>query len=163
MPTLEEQLIKYLEDAHALEQHVDKQLDRMIATTDDAQMQEHLRHHKDETRRHVELLEGRLRAHGATPSRLKDAGMIFGALGKGLIDKVRSDNAGKNARDGYFAEHMEIAAYELLERVAVRANDEDTADVARRNRADEQAMASKIADSWDRVVELSLREEGVTA
>jgi ferritin-like metal-binding protein YciE len=44
-----------------------------------------------------------------------------------------------------------------------RAGDIDTADVARRNRPDEQAMAEKIACSWDRVVELGLREEGVTA
>ena len=58
--------------------------------------------------------------------------------------------------------HREIASYELLERVARRAGDEATVEVARRNRADEQAMAKKIANNWDRVVELALSEQGVT-
>jgi ferritin-like metal-binding protein YciE len=158
---LKKQLINYIEDAHALEQHVARELDVMIDTTQDEEMLEHLRQHKDETERHERLLRERLEAHGTAPSRVKDAGAIFSALGKGLIDKARRDNAGRNARDGYVAEHMEIASYELLERVARRAGDEDTAHVAERNRADEEAMAQKIASSWDRVVELSLREEGV--
>jgi hypothetical protein len=33
----------------------------------------------------------------------------------------------------------------MLERVADRAGDKETADVARRDKADEQAMAAKIA------------------
>jgi hypothetical protein len=45
--------------------------------------------------------------------------------------------------------------------VADRAGDKETADVARRNKADEQAMAAKIAALWDLAVDLSLKEEGV--
>ena len=161
MATLQEQLVKYLTDAHALEQQVSRQLDGMISTTEDPEMRGHLEHHKEETSRHIELLAGRLEAHGAEPSKVKDAANIATALGKGLLDKVRPDNAGKNARDGFVAEHLEIASYELLERVAERAGDSETADVARRNRADEEAMAEKIAASWDKVVDLSLRQEGV--
>ena len=163
MATIQEQLVKYLGDAHSLEQHVSRQLDGMIATTDDPEMREHLEHHKEETERHKELLAERLDAHGEEPSIVKDAGQIFAALGKGMLDAARPDNAGKNARDGFVAEHLEIASYELLERVATRAGDEETADVARRNRADEEAMAEKIAASWDKVVDLSLEQEGVTA
>ena len=159
--TIQEQLVKYLTDAHALEQHVSRQLDAMISTTDDPEMREHLEHHKEETERHRELLEERLRAHDAEPSTIKDTANIFAALGKSMLDAARPDNAGKNARDGFVAEHLEIASYELLERVATRAGDEETADVARRNRADEEAMAEKIAASWDKVVDLSLEQEGV--
>jgi ferritin-like metal-binding protein YciE len=71
------------------------------------------------------------------------------------------DRAGPNARIGFVTEHMEIAAYEVLERIAVRAGDQDTADAARRNRAEEQAMADRIAASWDSVVDLMLAEEGL--
>jgi ferritin-like metal-binding protein YciE len=161
MADLQEQLVKYIEDAHAVEQHMLRALDNMISTTEDPEMRGHLEHHKQETERHRQLLEERLRAHGASPSAVKDAGQIFLAMSKGIVDKVRHDNAGKNARDGFVAEHLEIASYELLERVARIAGDEATADVARRNRADEEAMVEKIRASWDKVVRQSLEQEGV--
>jgi ferritin-like metal-binding protein YciE len=163
MTDLEQQLVNYIEDAHAVEQHMLYALDQMIGTTEDSQMRGHLQHHREETERHRRLLEERLEAHGHTPSAVKDAGQILIALSKGIVDKARSDNAGKNARDGYVAEHLEIACYELLERVATIAGDEATADVARRNRADEQAMATKIASSWDKAVRESLEQEGIGA
>jgi len=50
----------------------------------------------------------------------------------------------------------------LLERIAERAGDTETAEVARQNRADEEAMAKKIEGHWDKFAELSLKEEGVT-
>ena len=153
--------MKYLSDAHALEQHVARQLDVMIRTTTDPEMKGHLEHHKQETEQHKESLRERLEAHGAAPSAVKDAGQIVMALGAGMATFARQDKAGKNARDAFTAEHMEIASYELLERVARLAGDEATAEVAARNRADEQAMAQKIAASWDRAAMESLRQEGV--
>ncbi len=58
---------------------------------------------------------------------------------------------------------LEIAAYQLLERVAMRAGDERTAEVARTNRAEEEDMARFIEMHWDDVAMQSLREEGVLA
>jgi ferritin-like metal-binding protein YciE len=124
-------------------------------------MRGHLEHHKEETERHRELLEGRLKAYGESPSSVKDAGQVLAAMSKGIIDKARTDNAGKNLRDGFVAEHLEIASYELLERVAKLAGDEETADVARRNRADEEAMVQKIQSAWDKGTIESLEQEGV--
>jgi ferritin-like metal-binding protein YciE len=77
---------------------------------------------------------------------------------KGAVDSVRGDKPGKNARDGFVTEHAEIAAYELLERLAIRAGDTETAEVARQNRVDEEAMAEKIAASWDHVLDLTLAD-----
>lgn len=158
---IRDQLIDQIEDAHALEQHVLRQLDVLIETTGDVDLVDHFRHHKEETERHERLLRERLSFYGEKPSPVKEAGSIFAAISKGFVDRVRTPNAARNARDGFTAEHLEIATYELLERVARRAGDDDTADVARRNRAEEEAMAAKIAACWDRVVELSLREQGV--
>jgi ferritin-like metal-binding protein YciE len=158
----QEQLINYLEDAHALEQHVNVALTALISAAPDVpELQDPLTHHKEETQQHIQRLEERLAAYGKSPSKVKDAGMIFGATGLGAITKLRKDNAGKAARDGYTAEHLEIAAYELLERVARRAGDEDTAEVARLNRADEEAMANKISESWDLALDLSFEQEGL--
>jgi ferritin-like metal-binding protein YciE len=159
--TVQEKLVDYIEDAHAMEQNVLQMLESMIATTSDAEILEELEHHKMETERHEQLLRQRLEAHGRDASLRKEAQSIGAALLKGVTDQVRGDKAGKNARDGFVTEHMEIAAYELLERLAQRAGDEETAEVARRNRADEEAMAQKIAANWDKFLDLTLAEEGV--
>jgi ferritin-like metal-binding protein YciE len=136
-------------------------LDSMISTTDDPEISEMLRHHKEETERQEQRLRGRLDALGAGTSTRKEAQTIATALMKGAADQVRGDQAGKNARDGYVTEHMEIAAYQLLERLAKRAGDQETAEVARQNRAEEEEMARKIDANWDRVLGLTLAENDI--
>jgi ferritin-like metal-binding protein YciE len=162
MPTLDEQLVKHIDEAYAMEQNVLRMLDGMIDSTEDPEMKSRLVNHRAETEQHADRLKMRLEAHDASPSMIKEAGGIAGALMKGVVDMARPEKAGRNARDGYATEHMEIAAYQLLERVATRAGDVETAEVARTNRADEEAMARAIDASWDRAAEQSLKEEGVT-
>jgi ferritin-like metal-binding protein YciE len=158
---LEEQLVKHIEEALAMEHGVLRLLDSMIAATEDPEIKDALREHRLDTERHVDRMQHRLEAHGASPSMVREAGGILGALMKSVVDATRSEKAGRNARDGYATEHMEIAAYELLERIAQRAGDEETALAARENRADEAKMAKVIEANWDRFVELSLQEVGV--
>ena len=50
-----------------------------------------------------------------------------------------------------------------MERLANKAGDERTAEVARQNRADEEAMARKIDSNWDRFLELTLKTPGFLA
>jgi ferritin-like metal-binding protein YciE len=161
MTTLEEKLVGYIDDAYAMEQNVLRMLDSMIGTTEDPQMKRLLERHRKETEKQAERLEERLRAHGSSPSKVKKAGGIMGALAKSVLDITRGDSAGRNARDGFATEHMEIASYELLERVAKKAGDKETAKVARQNREEEEKMARGIASKWNKVVDLSLKEEGV--
>jgi ferritin-like metal-binding protein YciE len=158
---LEEQLVTHIDEALAMEQNVLRMLDGMIQTTEDEEIKNELRQHKLETEQHAERLEKRLAAHEASPSTVREAAGVMGALMKGVVDMVREEKAGRNARDGYATEHLEIASYQLLERVAKRAGDEETAEVARQNRADEEKMAKKIEANWDRFAELSLRESGI--
>jgi ferritin-like metal-binding protein YciE len=160
---LQQKLIDYVEDAHAMEQSVSTMLNSMISTTDDPEIRSMLEHHKQETEEHERRLRERLDALGAGTSTRKQAQTIATALMKGVSDIARTDKPGKNARDGFVTEHMEIAAYELLERLAKKAGDQKTAEVARQNRADEQAMARKIDSNWDRFLELTLATPGVLA
>jgi ferritin-like metal-binding protein YciE len=158
---LQQQLVKHLNEAHAMEQNVLRMLDSMISTTDDPELKEKLRDHKIETETHLDRVERRLEAHGTSPSIVREAGGILGALMKSVLHMARGEKAGRNARDGYATEHLEIASYQLLERVASLAGDEETAEVARLNRADEERMAKEIDANWDKFAELSLQEEGI--
>jgi ferritin-like metal-binding protein YciE len=154
---LQQKLIDYIEDAHALEQNVSQMLDSMISTTDDPEIEQMLKHHKEETERQEERLRERLDALGAGTSTRKQAQTVAAALVKGAADVVRGDQAG----DAYTTEHMEIAAYQLLERLAEKAGDAETAEVARQNRAEEEAMAQKIDANWDRFLDLTLAENDI--
>jgi ferritin-like metal-binding protein YciE len=158
---LNQKLIDYIEDAHALEQNVSQMLSSMISTTDDPEIEQTLKHHKEETERQEARLRERLDALGAGTSTRKQAQTVAAALVKGAADVVRGDQAGKNARDAYTTEHMEIAAYQLLERLAEKAGDAETAEVARQNRAEEEAIAQKIDANWDRFLDLTLAENDI--
>jgi ferritin-like metal-binding protein YciE len=162
MSTIEEQLIKHIDEAHAMEQSVLRMLDAMIETTEDPGILQELEHHRIETEGHALRMKDRLRAHGATPSTVRQLGGIVGALAKLPLDLVRGEKAGRNARDGYATEHMEIASYELLKRIAQRANDTETVAACDEILGQERAMAAAIAANWDTFAAASMREEGVT-
>ena len=160
---LQQKLVDYVEDAHAMERNVSTMLDSMISTTDDPEIKKLLEDHRRQTEEHERRLRERLDAMGASTSTIKEVGGLGAALFKGVGDMARTDKHAKNARDGFVTEHMEIAAYELLERLAKRAGDEETAEVARKNRSDEQAMAKKIESNWDRFLDLTLATPGFLA
>jgi ferritin-like metal-binding protein YciE len=159
--TVTDQLVKHIDEAYAMEQSVLRMLDGMIRATDDPRIREDLQQHRRETEQHASRLKARLEAHGESPSIVREAGGMIGALMKGVLDATRNEKAGRNARDGYATEHMEIASYQLLERIALRAGDQETAAAARQNRQEEEAMARKIDQTWDRVVGLAFAEQDV--
>ena len=161
MDQLRAQLIKHIDEAHALEQNVLQMLDGMISTTDDPEILDALEHHRLQTQNHADRMAQRLEAHDTAPSTVKQVGGVLGVLAKLPLDFVRGEKAGRNARDGYATEHLEIASYELLRRIARMAGDEETAAAAAEIIAEEQAMAKVIEEHWDKFVEISLREEGV--
>jgi ferritin-like metal-binding protein YciE len=162
MSQLEDQLVKHIDEAYAMEQNVLRMLDGMISTTDDPEILDALEHHKTRTHGHADRMKERLEAHDATPSGVRQVGGILQAMAKMPLDMVRGEKAGRNARDGYATEHMEIASYELLRRIAEKAGDEATASAAKEIIAEEEEMATTIAANWDKFAELSLKEEGVT-
>ena len=160
---LERELGKHIDEAIAMEQTVLRLLDSVIYGMDDEEVREALRLHKVETERHIDRLQARLEVYGRSPSFVREAGGIVSGLMKSVLDLTRGESAGRNARDGYATEHLEIASYQLLERVAHQAGDEETAEAARENRKDEEAMAKKLDAHWDKFAQLSLKQEGVTA
>ena len=160
---LKTRLIDHVKDAHAMESNVAVMLGSMIASTSDARTKRRLEAHLEETRRHAQRLERRLSALDAGSSLPKEGAAILGAMPKGVIDQIRGEKPLKNARDGFVTEALEIAAYEILERIAQHAGDAQTVEVARQNRRDEERMRRYFARSWNRVVELSLLADGLAA
>ena len=162
---LRRKLVEYVQNVHAMEQNVLLMLDSMILTTRDPEIVGMLRQHKEETRRQEQRLSERRRALGGLglTSVGKDLAAIAAAQAKGVADLWRADKVVRNARDAFVTEHLEIAAYELLERLAERAGDRETAEVARTNRAEEEAMAQRISSNWDRFLDLTLAEQGIRA
>jgi ferritin-like metal-binding protein YciE len=156
---IQEQLDKYLTDAHSIEVQALVQMKAAPKIAGDDQLAEMYAEHERETEEHKRLVEERLEARGASASRLKD--MVAGATAVPfvLFAKSQPDTPGKLSAHALSYEHMEHAAYELLMRVAERAGDGETAEVARTIAAQEVAMAGRIEAAWDRTVEASLREK----
>ena len=158
-----EVLVRYIDEAVSLEETVKRQLDSLVATTEDTELKSLFREHRAETEAQLERLRRRLEAHGATPSTVRSAMTTLGSAAKVPVDAMRSLRAARNLRDAYTTEHFEIACYRLLEGIAARLGDEETAEIARRNRAEEEAMARRLDERWEPVVERTLAEEGASA
>ncbi|MFG2085189.1 MULTISPECIES: DUF892 family protein [unclassified Spirillospora] len=162
MTTIDKQLIGYLKDAHALQEHVEAALSELLTTAaDEPDMCRPLGHYAERSRAHTREIEARLRAHRSAPSLVRDAGMLFAAVVEAGLGRSRRDTAGKHMRDAYVAVHLQIAAGEMLRRVAERAGDEETAAVARAMCDDAYEMSRGLSDRWDLAVDMSLRQHGV--
>lgn len=89
--------------------------------------------------------------------------MRLGALNWGAFFKAQPDTPAKLAGFNYAFEHLEIAAYEELKRVADRAGDQETVRIAERIEGEERAAANAIAALWDPALHASLESVGAVA
>jgi ferritin-like metal-binding protein YciE len=153
------ELVRYLRDAHSLEAQAIQLLQAGPQIAELAPLAELFRTHLDESREHQRLVSERLEAHGSGPSRFQSGAMRLGALNIGGFFKAQPDSPVKIAGFAYAFEHLEIAGYELLRRVAARADDEETGTVAQRILAEERAMADRVAGTWDAAVDAALAQQ----
>jgi ferritin-like metal-binding protein YciE len=157
--TLDDQLVKYLADAHSIEEQALQQLRGAPDAAHDPELAQIFRQHLAETEGHESAMRERLEAHGEKSSTLKDLLMRVGGAGFLLFARAQPDTPGKLVAHAYSYEHLELASYELLIRVAERASDSETVAAAQRIRDEERAMAERLAASFDRAVEASLAEK----
>ncbi len=160
---LNDQLNTYLADAHAIEQQAIQLLKKGPRLAGFDELATAYEEHLEETEEHSELVEQRLKARDASRSMLKDAVLRLGALNWGIFFGAQVDTPAKLAGFAYAFEHLEIAAYELLKRVAVRAGDDETVAMAERILLEERAAAGRIQSLFGRALDASLHEAGVTA
>jgi ferritin-like metal-binding protein YciE len=153
---IQEQLDKYLADAHSIEEQALIQMRLAPGLAGSEPLERAFREHLTETERHEQLVRERMEARSASPSRFKDLVMKAGGAGFALFAKSQPDTPGKLVAHAYSYEHLELASYELLLRVAERAGDRQTAETARTIRDEERAMAQRLAGSFDVAVTASL-------
>jgi ferritin-like metal-binding protein YciE len=161
---IQEELVKYLADAHAIEGQAIQMLKSAPKIVGDVpQLEKLFNDHLEETRAHQEIIKARLDAHDASPNKLQDAAMRLGALNWGGFFKAQPDSPAKLAGFNYAFEHLEIASYEELKRVADRAGDQETVRVVERIEREERAAANAIAENWEIALQASLESVGAVA
>src|SRR5581483_134003 len=155
---IDEQLTKYLADAHSIEVQALAQLKRAPAIAGDDAIAAAFREHLAETERHERLIRELLEQRGESPSRVKDTVMAVGGAGFLLFARMQPDTPGKLCAHALSYEALELASYELLARVATRAGETAVADTATTIRDDERAMMQRLESLFDASVDASLRQ-----
>jgi ferritin-like metal-binding protein YciE len=161
--SLQDQLVKYLTDVHSTEQNAISTLRSGADSVEDPELASVFREHLVESEEHERLVKGRLEALGASPSTLKDVTQKGIAAVTGAVANAAPDTAGKMAIQAFAFEHLEIASYRMLRRVAERAGDQDTVQVADRILPQERAAAQKLSDLLERVADHDLSQMGLAA
>ncbi len=159
---VEEQLIKYLTDAHAMEQQSIQLLDKGAGIVGNEEIARIYRAHLMQSQEHERYVDERLRAHGESPSKVKDVAMKGGALGIGAVALAAPDTPVKLAATAFAFENLEIASYRLLHSLAERAGDNETATVIERILEQEEAAAELVAGTFDRSLEVALGEPALS-
>jgi ferritin-like metal-binding protein YciE len=160
---LQAQLVSYLTDAHAIEEQSVKLLEKGPKLAGVPALGTIYEQHRQESLEHQRLLEVELEKRGVSPSTIKDGALRLGALNWGLFFQAQPDTPAKLAAFSYAFEHLEIAAYELLLRVAQRAGSTEVEGLAGHVIGEERAAAEKIWNLLDEALEASLQEQGVAA
>lgn len=152
-------VLTWLNDAYSIENALIHILERHAKEAKDRpQLQTGLNDHLDQTRRHAELVAGRITALGGEPSAHK--GLLDGVIAP--MQKLLSgaeDEKGTlaNSISDYAAENFEIATYRALMTAAEDTGDTDTAQVCRQILSQEQKMAQWLDEQLPPLVEGIIR------
>jgi ferritin-like metal-binding protein YciE len=144
---MESSLDAYLDDVHAIETQAAVVLPAAERFVEDAALAGRFSDRMEHVRRDRTRVEGRIAERGSSRSAMKDAALAAGGLGIDGFFGVQPDRGLKIVGFMYAFEHLKVAAYELLARVAGRVDDTDTLALARRLSGDADLMASHL-EAW---------------
>jgi len=99
--SFDDQLTKYLTDAHSIEVQALEQMRLAPKIAGDAELERIFAAHLDETAEHERLVREALDARGAAPSTTKDIAGRVGGWGMVLFAKLNPDTPGKLAMHAY--------------------------------------------------------------
>jgi ferritin-like metal-binding protein YciE len=157
------QLVSYLRNARAIEAQALQLLRLGPTIAGSSPLPDLFREHRKETREHQRLVQQRLKAHDASPSRIQDTLLSIGGVSMGAFFAVQPDTPAKIAGFAFAFENLEIASYELLRRVAQRANDPETVATAEQILTQERTAAARLATTWDAAMDAALTKLGAAS
>jgi ferritin-like metal-binding protein YciE len=156
--TIDEQLTKYLSDAHSIEEQALAQLRTAPDITGDPELAAAYSEHLAETEGHEQRIRELLDARGAKPSLAKETVMKIGGKGFVLFARLQPDTPGKLHAHSLSYEALELSSYELPRGTAERAGASDVVEVADAIAGEERAMMERLEATFDRAVDASLRD-----
>src|SRR4051812_50061177 len=109
------QLVKYLTDAHSIEEQALVQMKRAPDLVE-GPLSESFRRHLGETESQEQRVRERLEAHDASPSKLKDVAGQAGGFGVGLFAQSPPGTPAKPGMDPLPYQHMGGGGHEPLAR-----------------------------------------------
>ena len=166
----QKKVVQYLNEAHATELALVRELQAQIAMTPKGRYREGLDKHLQETRSHSRRIEERLGelGQGSNPVQL-GVGVFQAVAGQALTLakaplKVIRGSGGeekvlKNAKDSCASEALEIATYTSLARLAGAVGDRKTERLARSVLEDEQRMLAQVLKEIPRLTDAMARAE----
>jgi nucleoside-diphosphate-sugar epimerase/ferritin-like metal-binding protein YciE len=141
------QLDRCIADVHAIEKQGLQLLETGPRVIEDEALKRFFAVHLRESEEHEAMIRERIEARGAEPARARDAVLQLTGIQLGAFLAAQPDTTEKLVGFVSAFEHLEIAAYELLERAARRAGDHKVTGVAERVLAEERAVVDALAQA----------------
>jgi ferritin-like metal-binding protein YciE len=153
-------LLNHLRDMQAIEFHAQRQLARLAGRAEDEELEAICGQHLEQTREHEQRVQGLVEAQGHQPSALQDKTWRAGAIGLRQLADIAPDTPPRVAIQLFGLEQLEIAGFELLERIADREGDQDAANTAREILEQKRRGVEEVGPRFDRAGELLVEQYG---
>ena len=149
-------LVRYLQDAWAVESGLVVNLKEMAEDVNDPEVQTHFMEHRASTMQQADRLSARLRSLGKEPPAGKGfLSQMLGMIGDAMhISPDSYDKTVQNLFVCYGWMNFGAAMYEGMEAYAKIIGDTETAELARSHKDEEQEAAKKI---WPLISKCSMR------
>jgi ferritin-like metal-binding protein YciE len=164
-------LVQWLREAHAKESELEMDLTAHISLTVKQSYKKRLQKHLTETRSHKRQVASRIKKLGGSSDGGGVGGVVAEVAGKsiaavkGQVGAARAlvteqaETHLRNAQEELREEQVEIAIYARLETFATEVGDNETAQLAKTIRRDEERMAKFLTAELTRLVKDVVRDE----
>lgn len=152
--------VAWLNDAHAMEHTLIEVLENHVDDAKDyPEVQDRIRQHLEETRRHEETIKECIKSLGEDPSDVKAGiGTLKGKMAA-VMSAPAKDELVKNALMDYSSEHFEIAAYNALIVAAEHLGHPEIATKCKEILKEEEAMAKFLESNLPTTIKEALDKE----